>query len=141
MSLITKANVKIPNGLQVMQREDPINAQTMTQSKACIPEPFVGVYQIPRDEKGGDTEEEIEHFTSVSNTTQLSSQVCAQAPDRLGHLIERVEQLHGMLDSHMRHSTSQFTYLEGQITALSSQIDDMMRDQQQQNSESESETF
>ena len=47
------------------------------QSKAHIPEPSVGVSQIPRDnvaEEGGDTEEEIKHFTSVlENTTQLSS--------------------------------------------------------------------
>ena len=108
----------------------------MTQSKAHIPGPFVGVSQIPRDnvaEEGGDTEEEIEHFTLVlEDTTQPSSQAHARAPDHLDHLIEKVEQMYGMLDSHIWHSTSQFTYLEGQITALSSQIDDMMRNSRQE---------
>ena len=73
MSLITRARVKIPTGLQVMQREDPISVQTMTRSKAHIPRPSVGVSQIPRDE-GGDTEVEIEHFTLVlEDTVQPSS--------------------------------------------------------------------
>ena len=73
MSLITRTRVKIPSGLQVMQREDPISVQTMTRSKAHIPWPSVGVSQIPRDE-GGDTEEEIEHFTLVlEDTAQPSS--------------------------------------------------------------------
>ena len=72
MSLITRARVKIPSGLQVRQREDPISAQTMIQSKAHIPRPTVGVSQIPRDdaaEEEGDTEEEIEHFTLVPKDT------------------------------------------------------------------------
>ena len=88
-----------------MQRDYPISAQTMTQSKAHIPGPSVGVSQIPRDnvaEEGGDTEEEIEHFTLVlEDTTQPSSQAHARAPDHLDHLIKRVEQMYGMLDSHM----------------------------------------
>ena len=75
MSLITKARVKIPSGLQVMQRDYPISTQTMTRMKAHIPKPSVGVSQIPRDEEGADTEEEIEHFTSVpEDTAQPSSQ-------------------------------------------------------------------
>ena len=84
MSLITKARVKIPSGLQVMQREDPISAQTMTRNKAHIPEPSVSVSQIPRDnvaEEGGDIEEEIENFTSIpEDTAQPSSQTCEQHP-------------------------------------------------------------
>ena len=51
----------------------------------------------------------------------------ARALNRLDHLIGRVEELHIMLASHINYSTTQFTYLEGQIIALSSQIDDMMR--------------
>ena len=31
-----------------------------------------------------------------------------------------------MLESHVQHIPDQFTYVEGQITALSSQIEDMM---------------
>ena len=37
--------------------------------------------------------------------------------------------MYGMLESHMQHSSTQFTYIQRQITTLSSQIDDMMRDQ------------
>ena len=43
-----------------------------------------------------------------------------------------------MLDSHMQISSTQFTYLQGQVTALSSQIDDMMRNLQQQEGDLES---
>ena len=67
----------------------------MTQSKAHIPGSSVGVSQIPRDnvaKEGGDTEEEIEHFTSIpEDTTQPSSQAHARAPNHLDHLIEKVE--------------------------------------------------
>ena len=50
----------------MIQREDPISEQTIIQSKAHIPGPTISVSQIPRDdaaEEGGDTKEEIEHFT------------------------------------------------------------------------------
>ena len=71
----------------MMQREDPISAQTMTRNKAPIPEPSVSVSQIPRDnvaEEGGEVEEEIEHFNSVlEDTTQPFSQAHARALDRL----------------------------------------------------------
>ena len=119
-----------------MQRKDPINVQTMIRSKAHIPGPSIGVSQIPRNdatEEGGDIEEEIEHFTLVpEDTAQPSSQACARAPDHLDRLLRRVEDMHVMLASHISYSTSQFTYLEGQITALLSQIDDMMRNSRQE---------
>ena len=66
MSLISKARVKIPSGLSVMQREEPISKHTMTRSKAHIPGLEVGATQIPRDEavdEGGNTEDEIDRFT------------------------------------------------------------------------------
>ena len=114
-----------------MKMEDPISEQTIIRSKAHIPGPTVGVFQIPRDdaaEERGDTEEEIEPFTSVpEDTIQPSSQALARAPNHIDHPIKRVEELQVMLTSHINYSTSQFTYLEDQITALSSQIDDMMR--------------
>ena len=72
MSLILRARVKIPSGLQVIQREDPISEQTIIRSKAHIPEPTVGVSQIPRDdanEERGDTKKEIKHLTSVPEDT------------------------------------------------------------------------
>ena len=72
MSLILRARVKIPSGLQVMQMEDPISEQTIIWSKAHIPGPTISVSQILRDdaaEERGDTEEEIKHFTSVPEDT------------------------------------------------------------------------
>ena len=61
MALITWARVKTPSGLPMMPRDYPISAQIMTQSKAHIPGPSVGISQIPRDnvdeEEGGDMEE------------------------------------------------------------------------------------
>ena len=111
MSLILRARVKIPSGLQVMQKEDSISAQTIIRSKAHISRPSIGVSQIPRDEERGDTEVEVEHFSPVlEDTTQPSSQARARAPDHLDHLIGRVEKLHVVLASHISHSTSQFTY-------------------------------
>jgi len=44
--------------------------------------------------------------------------------------------MYGMLDSHVRHTADQFAYVQGQITALSSQIEDMSM---KQGSDSESE--
>ena len=34
--------------------------------------------------------------------------------------------MYTMLDSHVQHTTSQFAYIQGQITTLSSQIDYML---------------
>ena len=65
----------------------------------------------------------------MEDTAQPSSQARTWAPDHLDCIFARDEQMYGMLESHMQHSSTQFTYLQGQITALSSQIDDMMREQ------------
>ena len=56
----------------------------------------------------------------------------------------RVNQMNGMLERHVKNTTNQFTYVEGQIIALSSQINDMRIEQQRQqqdDSESESKSF
>ena len=76
MSLKVRAKVKIPSGLLVMQREDPISEQTIIRSKAHILGPSIGVSQIPRDdaaEEGGNTDKEIEHFTSIPEDTARPS--------------------------------------------------------------------
>ena len=55
-----------------MKMEDPISEQTIIRSKAHIPGPTISVSQILRDdaaEERGDTEKEIEHFTSVPEDT------------------------------------------------------------------------
>ena len=124
MTLIAKTKLKIPSGLIIVQRDYPIGAQMVTWSKAHIIRSKTDVSQIPRDdveEEGGDTEEEIDRFTSaLEGSTQPSSQAQAQGLDRFDYLIARVEQMYGMLESHVQHTMDQFTYVEGQITALSS---------------------
>ena len=117
MALIARARGKVPSGLPVMQRDYPINAQTMTRSKAHITGPSVGISQIPRDdveEEGGNMEEEIDRFIlAPEGSTQPSSKARARAPDRLNLLIARVEQMYGMLESHVQNTSNQFTYIEG----------------------------
>ena len=124
MTLIAKTKLKIPSDLIIVQRDYPIGAQMVTWSKAHIIRSKTDVSQIPRDdveEEGGDTEEEIDRFTSaLEGSTQPSSQAQAQGLDRFDYLIARVEQMYGMLESHVQHTIDQFTYVEGQITALSS---------------------
>ena len=124
MTLIAKTKLKIPSDLIIVQRDYPIGAQMVTWSKAHIIRSKTDVSQIPRDdveEEGGDTEEEIDRFTSaLEGSTQPSSQAQAQGLDRFDYLIARVEQMYGMLESHVQHTMDQFTYVEGQITALSS---------------------
>ena len=124
MTLIAKTKLKIPSSLIIVQRDYPIGAQMVTWSKAHIIGSKTDVSQIPRDdveEEGGDTEEEIDRFTSaLEGSTQPSSQAQAQGLDRFDYLIARVEQMYGMLESHVQHTMDQFTYVEGQITALSS---------------------
>ena len=88
-------------------------------------------------------EEEIERYTSVpeGSTQPSSSQAQAWGPDHLDCLMARVEEMYGMLERHVKNTIDQFTYVEGQITTLSSQIDDMRIEQQQDGSESKSEQF
>ena len=43
-----------------------------------------------------------------------------------------------MIDSHVQHTADQFAYIQGQLTALSSQIEDMSIEQ---GSDSESQQF
>ena len=76
MSLISRARVKIPSGLSVMQREEPISEQTIIRSKAYIPNLGTNTSQIRRDEvaeEGGNTDDEIERFTSVTEDTPQPS--------------------------------------------------------------------
>ena len=56
-------------------------------------------------DEGEDTEEEIDRFTSATEpSAQPSSSVPTRGPDRLDRLLDRVEQMYIMLDSHMRHT-------------------------------------
>ena len=62
ISLISKARVKLPSGLPVMSKEDPISEHTINRSKAHIPsqEREVGATQVQREEaetEGGNTKD------------------------------------------------------------------------------------
>ena len=129
MGLIAKTKLKFPSSLTVVSRDYLIGAHTVTRSTAHIKVSKTGVQMIPRDrvaDKGEDTEEEIDRFTfETEPLAQPSSLAPARGPDRLNRLLDRVEQMYTMLDSHMWHTADQFAYVQGQITALSSQIDDL----------------
>ena len=70
----------------------------------------IGLHTIPRDrveDEGGDTEEEIDRFTSTpESSAQPSSSTPARGPDRLDRLLYRVDQMYTMLDSHVQHTTN-----------------------------------
>ena len=68
MGLIAKARLKLPSGLIVVHRDYPIGAHMVTRSTTYIKGSKIVMSQIPRDrveEEGGDTEEEIERFTTA----------------------------------------------------------------------------
>ena len=68
MGLIEQTRLKLPSGLTIVQRDYPIGAYTVIRSTAHIRGSRTGVHTIPRDrvkEEGGDTEEEIDRFTSA----------------------------------------------------------------------------
>ena len=80
------------------------------EAKLTFPDQ-ASVYLIyPRDEaakEGDNTDEEIDHFTSVpEDTPQPSSQAQARALDRLDLLLRRVEESHLMLASPINYSTT-----------------------------------
>ena len=95
MGLIAKARLKLPSGLTVVQRDYLIGAHIVTRSTTHIKGSKTGVHTIPRDrveEEGGDTEEEIDRFTSAPETSaQPSSSAPTQGLDRLDRLLARVE--------------------------------------------------
>ena len=126
----------------MVQKDYPIGAHTVTRSTTHIKGSKTGVHTIPRahvEEEGGDTEDEIDKFTTDTKpSAHPSSSTLAWGPDRLDHLLARVEQMYTMLDSHVLHIADQFAYVHGQITTLSSQIDDFSVDR---GSDSESDQF
>ena len=99
--------MKLPSGLTVVQRDYLIGAYTVNRSTAHIKGSKTGVHTIPRDrveDEGGDTEEEIDRFTSApESSAQPSSSTPARGPDRLDRLLDRVDQMFTMRDSHVQH--------------------------------------
>ena len=95
MGLIAKARFKLSSGLTGVQRDYLVGPHIVTRSTAHIKGSKTCVSSIPRDhveEEGGDSEEEIERFTTAPETSaQPLSSAPARGPDRLYHLIARVE--------------------------------------------------
>ena len=112
-----------------VQRDYPIGDHTVNRSTAHIKGSKTGVHTIPRDrveDEWGDTKEEIDRFTSaLKSSAQPSSSAPTRGPDKLDRLLDRVDQMYTMLNSHVQDTVTQFAYIQGQITALSSQIGDL----------------
>ena len=76
MGLIAKEQLKLLSGLTVVQRDYPIGAHTLTRSTAHIKGSKTSIHTIPGprvEEKGGDTEDEIERFTIASESSTQPS--------------------------------------------------------------------
>ena len=107
MSLISKVRVKLPSGLPVLSRVDPISAHTITRSKSYILGQVreAGEAQAQREEvegEGDSIEDEIDRFTLRSeDIPQSSTHVPARAPDFLDHLLDKVEQMHSLMSEHI----------------------------------------
>ena len=115
MGLIAKTRLKLPSGLTVVQRDYPIGAHIVTRSTTHIKGSKTGVHTIPQDRvasKGGDTEEEIDRFTSTPETSaQPSSSTPARGTDRLDCFLDRVDQMFTVLNSHVQYTADQFAYV------------------------------
>ena len=116
MGLIAKAKLKFPSGLTVVQRDYPIGANTLTRSTAHIKRPKTGPHLIPPPrgapqdipEEGGDTEEEIERFTSAPETAQPSSSAPAQPQglSKLDQILAKMDLMSTVLDTHVQDRKS-----------------------------------
>ena len=72
MGLLAKTRFKISSDLKVVQRDYPIGDHIVNRSTAHIKGSKTGVHTIPRDrveDEGGDTEEEIDRFTSAPESS------------------------------------------------------------------------
>ena len=105
MGLLAKTRFKILSGLKVIQRDYPIGDHTVNRSTTHTKGSKTGVHTIPQDrveDERGDIEEEIDRFTSApESSAQPSSYAPTRGPDRLDRLLNRVDQMYTMLDSHV----------------------------------------
>ena len=95
------------------------------------------------EEEGGDIEGEIGCCTTDPEPLDqpLASPLSSappRGPNRLDCLLAKIDQMSTILDSHVQDTTYQFAYIQGQITALSTQIEEISVDP---GSDSESEAF
>ena len=72
MSILHQERVKIPSGLPVMKREDPISTLTMTRNKAhlCGLEEEEGAPGEDTTHEGGNTNDEIDSYTLEPKDTK-----------------------------------------------------------------------
>ena len=68
------------------------------------------------EEEGGDTEDEIDRFTTAPEpldqpSAQPSSFAPPRGPDRLDYLLAKIDQMSTVLDSHVQHTADQFAYI------------------------------
>ncbi|XP_065628863.1 uncharacterized protein LOC136067239 [Quercus suber] len=125
MVLIAKAKLKLPSGLTAVQRDYPIGGHTLTRSTAHIKGSKTGVHTIPQprveQDEGGDTEEEIDRFTSTPEPfAQPSSLAPPQGSSKLNLLLAKMDQMSTVLNSHVQHTADQFAphYLHKYKTCL-----------------------
>ena len=95
------------------------------------------------EEEGGDTNDEINRFTTTPEpldqpSAKPSSSAPPRGPDRLDCLLAKINQMSTVLNSRVQHTLDQFAYIKGQITALSTQIKEISVNP---GSNSESEAF
>ena len=153
MSIMQHERVQIPHGFPVMKREDQISGQTMMRSKAHLcgsreeEEKAEGEDTAP---EGSNTNEDINNFTldledmeASPSQPQLQPQAQPQrqphalphAPNHINMLLDKFDYfqrsqdaMQRTLDDHYVYTTTQMTYLQEQITALSTQIRDLASD-------------
>nr|XP_023887116.1 uncharacterized protein LOC111999228 [Quercus suber] len=96
IGLIAKAKLKLPSGLTAVQRDYPIGGHTLTRSTTHIKGSKTGVHTIPppcvKQDEGGDTEEEIDRFTSAPEAAdQPSSSAPTQGLSKLDLLLAKMD--------------------------------------------------
>ena len=138
-----------------MKREDQISTQTMTRRKARLRGLEQGLERAEGKDtahEGGNTDEDINNFTldlkvMEASPSQPQKQPHAQpqgqphappcTPDRIDLLLNRFdyfqhsqEAMQRILDDHCAYTTTLMTYLQEQITTLSTQIRDLASEDQ-----------
>ena len=109
MGLIANTWLKISSGLKVVPRDYPIGGHTIVRSLAHIKKSKTGVPPMPQalvEEEGGDTEDEIDRFTTALEpldqpSAQPSSSAPPKGPDRLDCSLAKIDQMSTVLDSHV----------------------------------------
>ena len=92
-----------------VSRDYPIGGHTIVRSSAHIKKSKTSLPPLPQarvEEEGGDTEDEIDRFTTApepldQSLAQPSSSTPPKGPDRLDYLLAKIDQMSTVLDSHV----------------------------------------